>query len=503
MSSADLVLGIDSSTQSTKAIAWDRNGRLVAEGRAQIAMAMPQPNWFEQDPEQWWDSLRRALQQLWTQIEAGRIAGIAISNQRETLAFLDENGLPLRPAMTWLDERGRATLQTMSDDLGSERLHRISGKPADLTPAVFRLAWLRDNEPELHARTALFADVQTYLNYRLTGVKATSWASADPLGFYDIQAKSWSEPLLSYLNICTAQCPDARRSGTLIDVVSSPAAEQTGLRPGTPVFAGAGDGQCAALATHCTAPGYAYINLGTAIVMGVWSADCALAKQWRTLISASGEGYILEAVERTGAFLINWFVETFTEQTQSPQIFSELEHAASHVPIGAEGLITLPYWSGCMNPHWDSDARGCFIGLSGSHSRAHIYRSVLEGLTLAMTSALQAMKNTGINTDKLVAIGGGTESALWLQMLADAMQQTVWISDTKEASNLGAAMIAACGVGWYGSSAEAAHQMGGELQAHEPNPENSRAYQELMSIQESLYSRNADVFRKLKQFQPT
>ncbi len=501
MNAREVVLGIDSSTQSTKVIAWDRAGTMIAEGRAPVAMSNPRPAWLEQDPSEWWRSLVSACRDLWRHVPPERVTGIAISNQRETVAFLDESGAAVRPAITWLDERARPWVSKVADALGADALHEISGKPVDITPVVYRLAWMRDNEPEAYQRTATFADVQAYLNFRLTGSMVTSWASADPMGTFDVRNLQWSQPILDHLGVTATRCPAAVAPGEHIGAVSAEAAEATGLIAGTPLFAGAGDGQCAAVGTRCTAPGNAYVNLGTAIVAGVWSPDYALARSWRTLLSGSARGYVLEAVQRTGAFLINWFVDTFEGKSQTPEVFAALEQAARRIPVGSQGLLTLPYWSGCMNPHWDPDVRGCFVGVGNAHGKAHFYRSVLEGLTLEIVAAVGSMASAGVSADRFIVIGGGTESDLWMQILADAMGQPVSLSTTREASALGAAMIAAAGAGWFADISRAADAMAGDLREREPDSQNTATYRELLAIHEQVYAANAPICKRLERFQ--
>ena len=503
MPSDDLVLGIDSSTQSTKVIAWNPQGEAIAEGRAPIPLLDCQANQFEQSPDDWWGSLLTAMKSLCAQVDASRIVSIAISNQRETFGFVDKNGRPTHSALVWLDERGRPFLDKLSAEIGADVLHNISGKPVDLTPVIYRLAWFCNQQAEACDQTDYFVDVQAYLNFRLTGRMATSWSSADPMGWFDIKDKKYSSTILDYFSLTEDRFPEVLKPGTLIGKIDASTAIETGLKKDTPVIAGGGDGQCAAVGTQCTQPGNAYFNLGTALIVGVWSPQCALSNEWRTLTSATGSGYVLEGVERTGAFLLNWFVETFTGQSQNAQTFTELEKQASLIPTGSNGLVTLPYWSGCMNPHWDPDARGCFVGLNGSHGRADMYRSVLEGLTMVMAHSLQAIVDAGVSAEKLIAIGGGTQSPLWCQMLADSMQRTLWLSDTKEASALGAGAIAAYGANWFDSIEQAADQMSGELRPIEHNHENAEKFTELMQIQRLVYENNAAIFQKLRQFQPS
>lgn len=497
MHSADLVIGIDSSTQSTKVVAFDKQGRAVAEGRAPIPMSSPHTGWMEQDPEDWWGSLGEALRGLWTQVDPGRVAAVAVANQRETIALLDAEGSAVRPAITWLDERARDTLRVLTADLGAELIHRTTGRPVDLTPPLCRLAWLRDHEPEIYARTHTFADVQTFLNLRLAGTRAASWASCDPLGTFDIHTREWSAPILGYLGLDETRFTRPVPPGEGLGTVSAGAAQETGLCEGTLLVAGGGDGQCAALGTGCLAPGRAYVNLGTAIVFGAWAPEARIDLHWRTLLSASGQGYVHETVQRTGAYLITWFLRTFLDGAASNQVFAALERDAARVPPGSDGLLTLPYWSGCMNPHWDPDARGILLGLGSGHGRAHIYRSVLEGLTLETAAAIRAVREAGIEVNELIAIGGGATSPLWVQMLADAAGHDLWVSGTQEASALGAAMLAALGAGWFSTLEGAAQEMRGEARRIRPDPSLRRRYAELIDLQAAVYASNAGHFQTL------
>jgi len=498
----DLVVGIDSSTQSTKAIAWTKTGEIVAEGRNPVELHNPRLYWFEQNSRDWWDSCRIALQQLTNQVDPGRIAGISISNQRETLAFLDIEGNDVRPAMIWLDERSRQQVADLSSQIGADVIHNITGRPPDTTPALYRIAWLKENEPDAFAKTHCFTDVQAFLVSQLSGKLKTGWFSADPLGYFDIRKKVWSQTLLDFLELSPDRFPNPHVPATMIGSVTPDAARQTGLAPDTRIFAGGGDGQCAALGTNCISPKRAYINLGTAVVSGVWSPECINSKAWRTEISPTGEGYILETCLKSGAFLINWFVDQFLPGDRGAEdFFNKIEQKARQIPIGSDGLMTLPYWSGVMNPHWNPNGRGCFIGLGGDHTPAHLYRSILEGMCLDQAQATRAVeRETGLQIEKFVAIGGGAASPLWIRILADATGKDVAISDTVEASALGAAMLAGCGAGWFSSCNEAAEAMSGKTKTVAPNPKVRQTWDELLAIYGRLFPDNENTFNDLVNF---
>ena len=487
MSSPDLVIGLDSSTQSTKALAWTREGEPVAEGRAPIPMETPAPGWAEQDPVDWWSAAATALTALCAQVDPARVAGLAISNQRETVALVDEDLAPVRPAMVWLDERARDELRPFSETFGAGELHRITGKPVDVTPVVYRLSWLRRREPETLDRAAKILDVHGYLTARLTGRAIASWTSADPFGVFDIAAKDWSGPILDRLGLTADRFASLARPSERIGAVTEAAAAETGLRPGTPVFAAGGDGQCAGLGVDAARPGVVYLNLGTAIITGAWSADPRPSLTWRTMTSPTGEGYFLEGCQRAGAFFVNWFVDTLAGGRDQPGVFDRLEAEAARLPIGSEGATVSPYLSGCMDPHWDPDARAAFLGLAPHHGLGHLYRASLEALTLESARCVAAMDAAGMGPERIVAVGGGAASALWREMLADATGLPLSVSRSVEASSLGAAMTAAAGLGWHASLPKAAAAMSAQGGATAPNPARATQWRALADRQARAY----------------
>jgi sugar (pentulose or hexulose) kinase len=234
------VIGIDLSTTTAKAIAWDRTGRAIAEGRAPLTLERPEPNVYEQHPDAWWRAVQTALTGVLAQVPAESVAAIAIANQRETVAVTDAEDTPLRPAILWLDERRKAEVAALSAKVGADRLHALTGKPLDWAPAVYSLAWLAQAEPDLFARIVHVYDPHAWIVRRLTGEFATSWASADPLGAFDIVDHQWADPVIQALPLASEKFPTASAPGTIIGQVIPSAAAMTGLRASTPVVSGGG-----------------------------------------------------------------------------------------------------------------------------------------------------------------------------------------------------------------------------------------------------------------------
>jgi sugar (pentulose or hexulose) kinase len=499
----DLVIGIDSSTTATKAVAWRRDGTLAGEGRGPIPLSSPANNRYEQDPEDWWRSTCEALRELLRGIDAQRVAAVAISNQRETFVPLNGQGVPVRPAIVWLDQRCDKEVEWLTAKVGAERIHQITGKPPDMAPVAYRIALMLRWENNLFRATRMFADVHAYLVWRLTGAFRTSWASADPLGLLDMKRKTWSPEVLAAVDLDPARLPELAAPGSVVGQVGESAAEATGLARGTLIVAGGGDGQAAGLGVNVLVPWRAYLNLGTAVVSGTYSPEHLTDMAWRTMGSCSGEGYIFETSLRTGTFLVDWLARQVCQAPPEDKgIYQRLEAEAAAVPPGSDGLLTLPYWGAVMTPYWDPKARGCFIGFTASHRLGHIYRSLLEGIALEQALVTGMIEQrTGTEVREFVAIGGGAASDLWCQIIADASGKTVRRSATVEASSLGAAVCAAVGAGWYPSSAAAAEAMCGKItRCTEPSPSGRERYTELLDIYQRIYPQLRDTFSRLAGF---
>jgi len=502
----DLVIGIDSSTTATKVIVWDASGKNIAEASSPIILNSPGPGYYEQNPQDWWSSAATALKRLLHKVDKERIAALSIANQRETFVALNKEGEPLRPAIIWLDERCKEQVDKFAGIFGEERIHKITGKPKDYAPVAYRLAWMKEHEGDLFGKVHKFCDVQAYLVYKLTGQFRTSWASADPLGIFDLENKRWSSDILRQLEIVTDQLPETFCSGEFLGHVTERSAEESGLKEGTPVVAGGGDGQSAGLGVNALGPERAYLNLGTAVVSGTFARTYVVDKAFRTMASCSADGYYCETSLRAGTFLIDWFIKQVLgiNVSQEQNIYDLLEEEAKQIPPGCKGLVVLPYWNAVMNPYWDTDARGCIIGLSSEHSRGHLYRAILEGIALEQSLATESVEQViRRKTNEFALIGGGAKSKLWSQIIADTSDKLLLHMASDEASSLGAGISAAVAAGWFSSFEEAANNMTGISTITEPIPKNVIRYRELSSIYRDLYPGLRGIFKKIQSFKTT
>ncbi len=480
----DLVIGVDSSTTACKAIAWDRHGKAVAEGRANFELISPEPNWYEQRAEDWWDALCQSLRRITALVSAERIAAICFTHQRESFVPVDENGQPIRNAILWLDNRAGRQVADLDKRIGNDAIQDLTGKGPCTTQSLPKLIWLHEYEPDVVRRTFKFMDVHAFLVHRLTGCWVTSTPSADPMGILDMRRGTWAADFLRQLSIDPGKFVEIVPPGTVLGEVTAQAAALTGLPQGTPVVAGAGDGQSAGLGANITTAGKAYLNLGTAVVSGAHSDRYVADRAFRTLCSPIAGAYVAEQVLRGGTFTVSWFVQQFGADLRnvnlplSPEELLEL--AASKLPPGSLGLMLVPYWTGVMSPYWDDAATGITIGWTGAHRREHFYRAIMEGIAyehrLVMDRVGQA---TGQPLNEFILMGGGSHSALWCQIVADVHGKRVTRASTTEATNLGAGILAAAAAGWYGSVREAAEAMTATERSFEPSEATHTIYDRL------------------------
>ncbi len=490
MDAEAVYVGIDVSTTAVKAVAWSAAGEGGAEVRQAIDTRRPGPHRFEQDAEQWWTVTCQVLHQLVPRLRERQVAALAIAHQRETFVPLDHRGEPLGPALLWLDARGEPEMATLRARVDDERLRRITGKNPNYGPALYKIAWRNRDRPDLRGRTRI-ADVQGFLAERLTGEFVTSYSSADPLALFDIGEHAWTPLLCDAVGVAPDQLPRVVAPGTAIGQLTPAAAAATGLPESTLLVAGGGDGQCAGLGVNALDNGRAYLNLGTAVVAGLFSATPRVGAGWRTLTACAGDGYYLESSLRSGALLSDWFLRRLCgldPLTDSAEL-ELLENEARRLPPGANGLLLLPYWEGVMNPHWDEGARGVILGPTDHHDRASVYRALIEGVAMEQALFLDAAVADGADAPEfMVAIGGLARSALWCQIIADLLGVALRRSPSVEAASLGAAMCAATGAGAFASTRAPADAMASsDEDLFQPDAKRHQRYRERLAVYRDLY----------------
>ena len=487
-----VVIAVDCSTTGAKASVWSLTGTEVASGRASLDLTIPAAGRGEQDPRQWWSAMQTAVRIAVDGLDVGRVAAVTVTHQRESFVCLDGEGEAIRLAMLWLDARAGEQV----DRFGSDAMHDLTGKPPNTTVSFYKLLWLAEHEPQTLARTQHVVEVHGYLVQRMTGLWATSTASMDPTGLLNLRTGDYDPSVLMQLGLNRSQLPTLHSPGAIIGGLTPDAAELLGLFPGTPVVAGAGDGQCAALGAGVAAPGRAFLNIGTGLISGTYASDYQPDRAYRAMLGTIPGSFVYETFVGAGTYMISWFIGAFVRASEQfpAGVEATLESEAALVPRGSDGLYVVPYWNGALTPYWDHEARGMMIGFQGVHSRAHIYRAVLEGIAFELrVSQDQVELATGETVSEFVAMGGGSNCGLWCQMFADILRRPVVVSRQQETTCLGAGMLAAFGVGLFPSIRDAAESMSATELRYEPDPEAADAY-------DLLYRRYATIYPTMRSF---
>lgn len=503
------VAGLDCGTSAVKAVIWDAAGKALGEGRAPLRIENPRSGWQEQDADSWLGGSLSALAQALGDAEkkhglrAESVAAICLSHQRETFVPVDGRGKPLRKALLWMDGRSGPLLPELRARFGEDRFRSLTGKALSGNLSLCKIEWLRREEPEIFTAAKSFLDVQAYVVRGLTGRAVTGWGSADPMGMFDMESRCWSHELLAGIGLGSDRLPETLEPGAIAGTLTSEAATSCGLRAGIPVVIGLGDGQSAGLGCGIAGPGESYLSLGTSIVSGTYSPALLTGKEFRVSFGGIPGSYFLETVILGGAYTVEWFNKEFGAEGEDAR--KRMAHEAESIPAGAEGLMLVPYWSGAMNPYWDSGARGITIGWSGIHGRAHFYRAILEGTAFeqrlhsdGVAAALARSNNPAARIERYVVSGGGAENGLWLRILASVSGRDVQRSRAKEAGALGAGMLAAAAAGLHPSVEAAARAMSArDPDIISPDPAQRERYQRLYDIYVDLYPSLAQGLERL------
>ena len=488
------LLGIDVGTSSTKVVVINLAGEVVYTTSPSYDFATPQSGWAECEPDDWWLAVIEAMQEIFaeTPIEAGNIAAIGLTGQMHGLVALDEAGTVIRPCIMWNDQRTVAQCASITQKLGQERLLELTGNvvlPGFTAP---KIAWLRENEPQSYARIAKVLLPKDYIRYRLSAEYFSDVADASGTGLLNVKERQWSAEMLEAYDIPPHWMPELTESVVPSTTVSAAAAEQTGLLAGTPIIAGAGDQAAQAVGCGIVRPGFISATFGTSGVVFAHSQDyhCEPAGRLHAFCSAVPGEWHFMGVMLSAAGSFQWYRDTLGEVELAKQAaggedaFVQLINHAAAIAPGAEGLLFLPYLSGERTPYPDPYARGTFCGLSLRHSRAHMTRSVLEGVTYGMRDSLELIKALDICPMEIVASGGGAKSAVWLQMMADIFQTKVVTVNATEGAAYGAALLAGVGIKAYSSVQDACEKTLKLTSEHEPK---SQAYEDFYACYRNLY----------------
>ena len=491
-------LGIDTSTTSSKALLIDEAGNVIAVASSPHTLQTPKPLWSEQNPLEWWEAVTASINSVLEKagISAERIAAVGLTGQMHGLVLLDEAGNVLRPAILWNDQRTQSQCDEIHRRVGKEKFIQITGNIALTGFTAPKILWVKENEADVFAKAKHVLLPKDYIRYKLTGEYAMDKADGAGTVLFDLKSRDWSDEVLAALDIPRAWMPKTFEGTEFTGYVTSEAASLTGLKVGTPVAAGGGDQAAGAVGVGAVEPGIVGLTVGTSGVVFAATPSALIEPEGRlhAFCHAVPNMWHFMGVMLSAAGSLQWYRDTLAPQMS----FDELLNEAQTVSAGSEGLQFLPYLSGERTPHPDPLARGAFIGLTLRHSRAHMTRAVLEGVSFGLKDSFTLIQNAGLGKITQVrASGGGTKSALWRQILASVLGAELVTINTTEGAAYGAALLAGVGAGTWPDVATACKTCVKITGSTLPDSAQTDAYRKSYAVYQELYPALKSSFQKM------
>jgi xylulokinase len=498
------VLAHDLGTTGNKATLYDREGSLVGSAFYGYETEYAQTSWAEQDPEDWWNAVCASTHKLLgqTRVRPDEVACVVFSGQMMGCVPLDRQARPLRKAIIWADQRSVEQEQWVGERISPEEVYRITGHRLSASYSLSKILWLRDHQPEIYQAAYKYLHAKDTIVAQLTGVFVTDLSDASGMNLYDLQAGTWSERIVEAAELNPAQLPDVRQSIDVVGEILPEVADEAGVAAGTPVVIGGGDGPCAAAGAGVVSEGTAYNYVGSSS----WIALATEKPIYDPDLKTFTFGHVVPGMfmptgtmQAAGASY-QWArdqlcpVEAEAAESLGVSPYELMNLGAANSPVGANGLIFLPYLLGERSPRWNPRARGGFIGLTIRHTHADMIRAVLEGVTMNLRVILDAFTSQGAQIEAMRLIGGGARGRFWNQMMADVYGMPVHrLAILEEATSMGAALTGGVGVGLYPdfSMIKTMNQVDEVI---EPDPDAQATYEATKPIFEAAYQTLVPVY---------
>jgi len=492
-----LTLGVDIGTYETKGVLVDAGGRVTAEARTRHDMIVPRPGWAEHRAEEdWWGDFVKVTRALLAEpgIDAAQIDAVAVSAIGPCMLPVDADGTPLMNGVLYgVDTRAMAEVVELTERIGVATILDRCGNALTSQSVGPKILWLKRICPTLFKRTAKILTSTGFVVHRLTGAHVIDHHTAagfSPL--YDVTARDWCFDLARDI-VTPEQLPDLLWSSDIAGRVTDAAAAATGLLPGTPVTAGTIDAAAEALSVGVTAPGDAMMMYGSTIfIVALTEGRVRDPRLWYAPWLFEGRHACMAGLATSGT-LTHWFRDQFARDLPRDDAFPTLAAEAAEAPAGADGLLFLPYFSGERTPIHDPHAKGAFFGLNLTHTRAHMFRAVLEGIALGTAHVTETLAEVGAAPRRVLAVGGGVRNPIWLQATSDATGLSQEICAVTTGASYGDAFLARCALG----GASAADMPAWNPVARRVAPGDRGALTRAYPLFRRLYEQTKDIARAL------
>lgn len=494
-SGADIVIAVDAGTTATKVVAFTPDGQVLASSEHGYPLHAPEPGYAEQDPDQMLGAALAALAEVVAAVDADRVAGLAFSSAMHTAMALDADGRPITALTSWADTRSEAQAARLHGTPEGLALHRRTGNPIHTQSVMVRLAWFAENDPDTRRRAARWCGIKEYLLLRLCGDLVMDHSTASGAGLMNLEALDWDTEALAVAQVRRDQLPRLVPATHVLQLADD-AARRVGLRVGTPVVVGGGDGPLANLGVGAVRPGMAACSLGTSGALRVVVDRPAVDPGGQVFCYGLVPGlWVVGGAVTNGGLVMRWALESLAPDL-GEGAEAELLALAEQAPPGSGGLLMAPYLLSERAPRWSSVGRGAYVGLTREHGRPHLVRAALEGVCLQLSLVLESMRAAGLEIESVRATGGVVRSRLWQQLLADTFALPIDLPEGQQGSGYGAAIIGMVALGMLGSVADAPSVSIASTVA--PIPANAQTYARLRPLFGDIFTALTDTNTRLR-----
>jgi gluconokinase len=491
-------LGVDLGTTNARSIIFNEKGEVLGQAFKKLTLFNPQSDFAEQNPEEIWVSMIKTIKDCvkGSKLSANEIVAISFSARMHGMMMLDREGTPLTHLLTWLDRRATSQTNTVNSLIDSYTLYNRTGCPQLFIYPFIKILWIRENMPRIFEKCSKILSAKDYVIYRMLGEAFIDRSLASGTQLLNIHRLEWDETILELSDITADHLPTLVNETEVIGELPIKIAKLTGLQKGIPIFPGGSDGALNNIGLGATKEGITAMNLGTSGALRVVTNKPYLDKDQEAHFFCyyAGQGHWLPggAISNAG-ILLRWFKDNFGQQEIDDakkfkvDPYDLLLKKAASIPLGSDGLLMLPFFSGERFPINDPKARGLLFGLTLSHGKAHIIRSILESIVFTIRWIMESIQEHGAKIDEVRVGGGGARSSVWRQIQSDILGKLVVHTKVEESSASGAAMLAAVGLGIYLDLDEASNKMIKTAGRHEPNLSNYQKYGVIFKLYKDFY----------------
>lgn len=501
------LMGVDIGTTTSKGVIATPEGKIVASAGFEHDISRPHSDWAEHDADQvWWGDFVRVCRMLLekSQVDPKSIAAVSCSTMYPTLVPVGRDGRPLRAGILYgIDRRALKEIEILRERLGEEYCLRTSGNGLSTQSIAPKILWIKNNEPDVFAATHKYLNASAYITYRLTGKYCIDHGSASLGGVpYCLAENKWDDATIEALGVRKEQLPELVWADENIGCVSREAAAETGLAEGTVVAPGTGDHVTESLSQGYIQPGAGSISYGTTFGMDVCMDRLLTCPGISTSLTCFKGLYTLGGGMLNGCSLTRWFRDNlacFDDEIKNRADFDpyqQLNADAAAIPAGCDGLIALPYFSGEKIPFFDATAKGMLFGLRLQHTRAHIYRALMESVAFSVRHTLECVQSVGFTVEQVISTGGGTSGSVWTQIVSDVTGLKQQVLKQGHGSPMGAAFLGALVAGVITDRREILKWNETDRWV-EPDPEFKPLYDERYKMFRELYGRTHDLMKQL------